>query len=423
MARTDRHPLGEPLATPAELNGTGMRLLRTIAATWLCYMLALALGDRFIVASGAATRALPAAYYAAQSLIALSVLALSLSARAAARLGRWFLPLIIAIMSALPLIVTTLTVPSSLPGPFTGAVGLVDLRTLPILLTAAVLVAWQYSRRIVLLFNLGMVAFIILLHLREPSHLLSIIGRTLIQGVGLLILSYCVSVVTHKLRSQQASLEQANIQLRHYTSTLEQLLISRERTRLARELHDTLAHTLSGLTLQLETTKAYWELDHQAVGPMVEAALETARTGLQETRRALKALRASPLEELGLRSALSGLAKRASIEANLRLECAIAEDLPVLAPDVEQCIYRIAQEAIANVVQHANADELQVQLLHEQGRILLSIRDNGRGFDSQRAGGDLHFGLAGMDERAALAGGKLAIVSAPGEGMTVSLTL
>jgi len=116
--------------------------------------------------------------------------------------------------------------------------------------------------------------------------------------MGLLGLRYCVSLLMDKLRAQRASVEQANLQLRHYAGTLEQLAISRERNRVARELHDTLAHTLTGIIVQLEATKAYWEVDHQTAGTMIQTALDSARAGLQETRRALRALRASPLDEL-----------------------------------------------------------------------------------------------------------------------------
>lgn len=402
-------------------NTSSLRLLRSVAAIWLCYILLLAVADHYFVLVDAAKSALPASYYISQLLIALSVLALSFSTWASLRLGRAFLPVVVTTTSSLSLATTVLTVPSSLPGPLTGAVGLVELRTLPIFTVAVVLIAWQYQRRHVLLFSLGTAALIVLLHLHQPSQLLGTAARALAQGMGLLILGYCVSSMIDRLRAQRASLEKANLQLRHYASTLEQLAISRERNRVARELHDTLAHTLSGLTVQLETTKAYWQVDQQAAGTMVAAALETARSGLRETRRVLKALRASPLDELGLRLALCDLAEQASAGAHVQLECRVAQELPVLAPDVEQCVYRIAQEAIANVVQHANANTLQVHLSCGQ-RLQLVVRDNGRGFVHQ-ATNDEHFGLAGMYERAALAGGDLSITSAPGKGTTVSLQI
>jgi signal transduction histidine kinase len=165
-----------------------------------------------------------------------------------------------------------------------------------------------------------------------------------------------------RLREQQQSLEAANIRLTHYASTLEHLATSRERNRLALELHDTLAHTLSGLSVQLETAKAYWDVDQQMVRSILDKSLAAAHTGLEETRRALKSLRASPLDDLGLALAMRSMVEDAAKRANLKLEMPEIIMMPALSPDVEQCIYRIAQEAVTNVVKHASARKLTVRL-------------------------------------------------------------
>src|SRR5439155_20678930 len=129
----------------------------------------------------------------------------------------------------------------------------------------------------------------------------------------------------------------------HHAGTLESLAVSRERNRMARELHDTLAHTLSGLSVQLETVEAYWDVEPRTAHAMLDRALEATRDGLQETRRALKALRASPLDDLGLGLALRRMAESAVARANIELDLEIPEQVPPLAPDVEHCIYRVAQ--------------------------------------------------------------------------------
>lgn len=105
---------------------------------------------------------------------------------------------------------------------------------------------------------------------------------TLIQVVIFLAVGFSISYLVTRLRLQQESLEAANIRLTHYASTLEQLATSRERNRLARELHDTLAHTLSGLSVQLETLKAYWDVDQRTARSILEKSLEMAHLGLEE---------------------------------------------------------------------------------------------------------------------------------------------
>jgi signal transduction histidine kinase len=211
--------------------------------------------------------------------------------------------------------------------------------------------------------------------------------------------------------------------LTHYSSTLEDLTISRERNRMARELHDTLAHTLSALSVQLETVKAYWDVDPAAAQQTLDKSLAATRSGLQETRRALKSLRASPLDDLGLALALRKMAEEAAARASLKLDLSLPEQLPALSSDVEQCVYRVAQEAIANAAHHANAQTLIVQVLVNAPQVSLLVRDDGLGFNVEQGETSRHFGLPGMRERAQLVGGQLTIDSQPGQGTAIQLTI
>ncbi len=99
------------------------------------------------------------------------------------------------------------------------------------------------------------------------------------------------------------------------------------------------------------------------------------------------------------------------------------EELPALSPDVEQALYRVAQEAIANVGYHAGAHNLTVQLTHDDDTISLLVHDDGRGFAPRRAPSDEHYGLVGMQERARLVGGKLTIESQPEQGTAIRLVI
>jgi signal transduction histidine kinase len=216
-------------------------------------------------------------------------------------------------------------------------------------------------------------------------------------------------------------LGEANRRLVQYTVTLEQLAASRERNRLARELHDTLAHTLSALAVQLDAIDALWDPVPPEAQQMLDEALRVTRTGLDETRRTLGALRATPLEDLGLPMAIRELAETAAARGGLRLQTGLDASISDVASEVEQCIYRVAQEALENVLRHANATTVSVALRRAEGRISLTVSDDGEGFTETggpRAG---QYGLRGMQERADLVGGALSVVSQPGRGTVVRL--
>jgi signal transduction histidine kinase len=332
----------------------------------------------------------------------------------------------IVMMSVLPIVTNQLVVLSLPPGlqtmPETTA-----LRLMPVLFIALVLIAWQYQWRHVILFSGGIAVFTLgmyVLFSRPGSGLhLPPVTVLVIQTVSFLVVGYFINTLMSRLKMQQSSLEQANAQLLHYASTLEHLTISRERNRMARELHDTLAHTLSGLSVQLETIKAYWDVDPAAAQHLLDQSLAATRSGLQETRRALKSLRASPLDDLGLVLALCKLAEETAARANLQLDLSLPGHLPALSPDVEQCIYRVAQEAVSNVSHHANAHTLTIQLSVNGPTVSLLVRDDGLGFNMRQDKASDHFGLPGMRERAHLAGGQLTIDSHPGQGTTIQLTI
>jgi signal transduction histidine kinase len=245
----------------------------------------------------------------------------------------------------------------------------------------------------------------------------------LIQTVIFLVVGFSISYLMSRLRAQQQSLEAANSRLTQYASTLEQLSTSRERNRLALELHDTLAHTLSGLSVQLETIKAYWDVDKPTAHSILEKSLTATHSGLEETRRALKSLRASPLDDMGLALALRKMAEDAASRASLTLDMPEIIMMPLLSPDVEHCIYRVVQEAITNTVKHASAKKLTLKLECIEGQVSLSVSDDGTGFNADTIDKTSHFGLAGMQERAQLVGGELNITSKPGSGTTIRLVI
>ena len=113
----------------------------------------------------------------------------------------------------------------------------------------------------------------------------------------------------------------------------------------------------------------------------------------------------------------------AAERGKLQLDISLPDKTISLPPDVEQCLYRIAQEAVENVVHHANAQHLTIKLTLQSDEILLAIQDDGIGFNPEARSPSGHFGLKGMQERAEVAGGGLTITSHPAQGTTVQLVL
>jgi len=155
---------------------------------------------------------------------------------------------------------------------------------------------------------------------------------------------------------------------------------------------------------------------------MLDQALEVTQSGLTEARRALHSLRASPLEDLGLAFAISDMAKSTAARANLHLELDAQNHIENLPPEVEQGIYRVAQEAMANVARHAEATSLRVSFRHDSRALTLTIADDGRGFDPATVN-DMRYGLKGLRERAEMIGASLHVNSRLKTGTTIELVV
>lgn len=289
-----------------------------------------------------------------------------------------------------------------------------------------VLVAWQYDFRTVVRYSFLSAGWeLLILHFGnyEFFHQFSYQRSILVRTIVFLAVGYVISLIMQRQREQRQSLIEANQQLRHYAATLEQLAVTQERNRMSRELHDTLAHTLSGLAVQLEATRSLWHSSPERSYAMLEDSLLATRSGLTESRKAIQSLRASPLEDLGLTLALRNLAESAASRSGALLSLEIPANLEKFAPDIEQCFFRVAQEALENVVRHAEAKHITVQLMRENTRLILSIDDDGQGFDPARVDPEKHFGLKGLRERVAMFAGELQIHSQAGQGTTVRLIL
>lgn len=202
-------------------------------------------------------------------------------------------------------------------------------------------------------------------------------------------------------------LQQAHRQLQEYAGQAEELATAKERNRLARELHDSVAQTLYGLTLQAEA--AARELDNGQTDKAAEQMREirdSAQQTLQETRLLIFELRPPILEQEGLVSALRNRLESVESRSGIKVQMLLQEVGQVRA-EVEAGLYGISNEALNNILKHAHATVIKVSLKKEAGRIVLEIRDNGIGFDIHGTFGGM--GLSGMKERAEQFGGVLQI--------------
>jgi PAS domain S-box-containing protein len=197
------------------------------------------------------------------------------------------------------------------------------------------------------------------------------------------------------------------------------LAAGEERAHLARELHDSVTQALFSMTLLTRTTEMLLDRDPAAVRETLGTLRDLQREALAEMRALIFELRPGNLEQDGLVRALK--THTAALQGRIGLPIVVASDLEERLPiEVEDVVYRIAQEALHNVVKHAAARQVRVEIEREDGGVRLRIIDDGRGFDPKRIR-EGHLGLAGMRARAAKVGGELTIRSRPGSGSTVDV--
>ena len=189
-----------------------------------------------------------------------------------------------------------------------------------------------------------------------------------------------------------------------------------ERLRIARGLHDEVGQVLTGVLLQLDA-RATAGGDREAD---VAETKQAVRGALEEVRRIARELRPEMLEQLGLVSALTELARRFAEQSGVQVRQSFADGLPRLSDAGELAVYRVAQESLTNVARHAAASTVEVSLRPGAGSVVLRVSDDGRGIGEN---GDVngHGGLRGMRERALLVGGALAVKPARGGGTEVRL--
>ncbi|WP_231123347.1 sensor histidine kinase [Nocardioides sambongensis] len=200
-----------------------------------------------------------------------------------------------------------------------------------------------------------------------------------------------------------------------------------ERRRIARELHDEIGQSLTVVLLELQHLAGRVPAD---LVDEVDAVRESARAGLDDVRRVARELRPGVLEDLGLQAALAALASEVGAAGRPRVRRRFGVGLPALGPETETVVYRVAQEALTNVVRHARAGEVELALVQVGGEVVLEVADDGIGLGptgqqgGDSASGDRGLGLRGMSDRAGSVGGTLEVADRPeGRGTVVRLRI
>jgi signal transduction histidine kinase len=228
-----------------------------------------------------------------------------------------------------------------------------------------------------------------------------------------------------RARALAEELARANDKLREYAARVEDLATVAERNRVAREIHDTLGHSLSVVHVQLEAARAVLARDPASALAAIVRARAVNEEGLAEVRRSVAMLRGPPLDGRPLPNAVAQLvdeARATGLEASLEIQ---GEARPVAAP-AAFALYRAAQEALTNVRKHAHAGSVRVRLSFGDSKgISLQVGDDGCGAGGDRSGGGGGggFGLLGVQERIALLGGGMFIETSPGRGYTLTVEL
>ncbi|HEY9789406.1 MAG TPA: sensor histidine kinase [Candidatus Obscuribacterales bacterium] len=241
------------------------------------------------------------------------------------------------------------------------------------------------------------------------THILRVEAQVIFL-VGIVL----VSMLGRKVLAE----ERAKRSAEHLSQELQELAVTLERMRIARDIHDGLGHTLTSLNIQLElTSRLLQDRELDKAEQSLSASRAIAKDCLNETRAAVQAVRAEG--DFSLKQAVERMVARISEQQKVDFDLAI-DDQGVSGPARDQ-LFCIMQECLTNIQKHSHADKVKIVLKQTDGRCELSVEDNGVGFERQNK--DNGFGLVGMKERVESLGGSLKVESSPGKGTLVQLTV
>lgn len=245
-------------------------------------------------------------------------------------------------------------------------------------------------------------------------------------NISIAIFSFFTGVLTivilnyaRRIREDKETIAGLYDDLKTYAGQVQELAATAERNRIAREIHDSLGHSLTALIMELEICQRTLARDPAQALKMLEEVKAGARQGLAGVRRAVEALRPRELERGSLVDALQELAREFAGGTGIAIKLAEKSKIPPLPPLTGLALYRTAQEALTNAVRHGRAGQVDIILERTAAGVALTVADDGQGAVEIRPG----YGLAGMAERLEAAGGRADFTSEEGKGFTVKVEI
>ena len=218
----------------------------------------------------------------------------------------------------------------------------------------------------------------------------------------------------------RTKLIKAHRRLRDYALQIENQAILQERNRIAREIHDSVGHYLTAQSIQLENTALFFKQEPDKAANHLAKARKLGKEALANIRASVATLRKNPLQERSLETILEGLIAEFKLNTEIRITSKI--DLVSLATmEVTTAVYRIVQEALTNITKHSEATMVELSLQETAGKILLSVKDNGCGFNPTE--NTTGFGLQGMQERTEALNGNFRVISEYGKGCQIEVEI
>ncbi|PLZ28144.1 two-component sensor histidine kinase [Fischerella thermalis WC442] len=241
----------------------------------------------------------------------------------------------------------------------------------------------------------------------------------LLFGLALVFVLMLMNTILSERKSRD-ELAIANEKLRQYALKIENQATLEERNRIAREIHDSLGHSLTALNLQLETAQKLWQSNPEKAQTFLARAKELGSKALQDVRQSVSTMRSHPLQEQSLEQAIANLAENMQRTTGILPMLKINLAYPISA-EISTPIYRIIQESFTNICKYAQATKVKLELTTTDTTLYLLVEDNGKGFDlGQNTTG---FGQQSMRDRTLALGGKFNINSTPGSGCQIKVEI
>ena len=244
----------------------------------------------------------------------------------------------------------------------------------------------------------------------ESVRLLLLFGKNFLYSLNIVVfmislLFYILSAITerHRIEEELRMASQANRELNSYLALSEKIAEDRERKRIAREIHDTLGHALTGISAGIDAVKVLVDIDTNRAKEQLNNVSVVVRDGIRDVRGSLNKMRPGALENNTLKEALIKIIREYEAISNLEIHLLYKWDNIDLDIAKEDIVFRVIQESITNSVRHGHAKTIWIELLEEEEAYVMTIQDDGVGFDELHYG----YGLKQMQERLMIIGGSV----------------